>query len=371
MWVSSAHRCPANGFSQAYVPESAVWGITRLEDLVQQRRSTFHIRLACDPVAEDYPVADDYLVLMGAYVSEGCVRKRSKDGAASVLGVSQKSGGRLEPLMEDWRRSHPDVTRRFEYLHTEEWRNVPCLEITWTVADRALVSRMEQECGSGSHFKHLPSWTQQLSQRQVLLLLSSLVAGDGSGRKFSSLYHTCSKRLADDIQAMCVAAGIVTQVWGPYQSEEDSTPMYQVYLGQGDPFAFVVLRGEGSQNFTLEEVTETRIVCFTVPNEILVTRRCGKVAIQGNTKHGMHLVRLMRMCREILTEGVVHVRREDADELCAIREGAWDYDKLVGWAEDQDIELIEVANKSPLPKAPDRRSLDQLCQEIVRSMQEN
>jgi len=90
-----------------------------------------------------------------------------------------------------------------------------------------------------------------------------------------------------------------------------------------------------------------------------------------DTKHGMHLVRLMRMCREILTEGVVHVRREDAKELLAIRDGAWSYDKLIGWAEEQDESLVEVAKGSALPKQPDRVALDELCQEIVRSVQED
>jgi len=82
-------------------------------------------------------------------------------------------------------------------------------------------------------------------------------------------------------------------------------------------------------------------------------------------KHGMHLVRLLRMCREILTEGKVLVRRPDAEELLSIRDGAWSYEKLMLWAEAEDKALIEVARKSPLPKQPDRKWLDGLCQELV------
>lgn len=81
-----------------------------------------------------------------------------------------------------------------------------------------------------------------------------------------------------------------------------------------------------------------------------------------DTKHGMHLVRLMRMCREILVEGLVHVKRPDAAELLAIRGGAWSYDKLIDWAQAQDAELTELAKTSPLPHAPDRKKLDALCQ---------
>jgi hypothetical protein len=86
-----------------------------------------------------------------------------------------------------------------------------------------------------------------------------------------------------------------------------------------------------------------------------------------DTKHGMHLVRLMRMCREILTEGKVLVRRPDAKELLAIREGAWSYERLIEWAKQEDIDLVEVARKSPLPNHPNRNALDELCQELTRS----
>jgi hypothetical protein len=81
----------------------------------------------------------------------------------------------------------------------------------------------------------------------------------------------------------------------------------------------------------------------------------------------MHLVRLLRMCREILTEGRCITRRPDAAELLAIRDGAWDYDRLLKWAEEQDAELQTLVAKSSLPKAPDRNKLDDLCIEIVQS----
>jgi hypothetical protein len=40
-----------------------------------------------------------------------------------------------------------------------------------------------------------------------------------------------------------------------------------------------------------------------------------------DTKHGMHLVRLIRMCRELLETGKVNVKRHDREELLAIRAG--------------------------------------------------
>ncbi|MEW6297734.1 MAG: nucleotidyltransferase domain-containing protein [Thermodesulfobacteriota bacterium] len=82
-------------------------------------------------------------------------------------------------------------------------------------------------------------------------------------------------------------------------------------------------------------------------------------------KHAMHLVRLMRSCREILTTGQVVVKRPDRDELLAIRDGAWSYEQLIQWSEQEDQALEAVAQRSPLPERPDRQKLDSLCIAMV------
>ena len=87
-----------------------------------------------------------------------------------------------------------------------------------------------------------------------------------------------------------------------------------------------------------------------------------------DTKHAMHLVRLMRMCREILTTGKVIVRRPDAEELLAVRNGAWPYDQLIEWAERQDAEMEALQKASTLPKSADRRVLDRLHITIIEAL---
>lgn len=72
-----------------------------------------------------------------------------------------------------------------------------------------------------------------------------------------------------------------------------------------------------------------------------------------DTKHAMHLVRLLRMGVEALTTGEVVVRRPDAVELLEIRNGAWSYEQLVAYAEDMDRQVREVLYpKTDLPKKP-------------------
>ncbi|HZL96811.1 MAG TPA: nucleotidyltransferase domain-containing protein [Vicinamibacterales bacterium] len=82
-------------------------------------------------------------------------------------------------------------------------------------------------------------------------------------------------------------------------------------------------------------------------------------------KHGMHLVRLMRMCREIRETGKVNVKRHDREELLAIRSGAWTYEQLVDWAQAEDAALKGVYERSTLPHKPDVAKLDALCSRLV------
>ena len=78
-----------------------------------------------------------------------------------------------------------------------------------------------------------------------------------------------------------------------------------------------------------------------------------------DTKHGMHLIRLMRMCKEILLTGKVNVKRtDDVKELLDIRHGLREYDSLVEEAETLEKECDALYTTSPLPKEPNRKSLD-------------
>jgi len=72
-----------------------------------------------------------------------------------------------------------------------------------------------------------------------------------------------------------------------------------------------------------------------------------------DTKHAMHLVRLLRMGVEILRHHDVIVKRPDAAELLEIRNGAWSYDELLEYSTDMDIKIREVwYNNTSLPKKP-------------------
>lgn len=97
-------------------------------------------------------------------------------------------------------------------------------------------------------------------------------------------------------------------------------------------------------------------------------RHALEVAHGYDTKHGMHLVRLMRMGEELLTEGKLLVRRPDAEELLAIRNGAWSYEKMISWAEEKDEYIRgELYRKTDLPRTANIHKAAELLMEVQES----
>jgi predicted nucleotidyltransferase len=91
-----------------------------------------------------------------------------------------------------------------------------------------------------------------------------------------------------------------------------------------------------------------------------------------DTKHAMHLVRLLRMGKEALEEGVLKVKRPDAEELLAIRDGAWTYEECVAYAESMD-ELIrgKLYKETDLPKKPNLHNAAEVLMEAQRLVWES
>ena len=100
-------------------------------------------------------------------------------------------------------------------------------------------------------------------------------------------------------------------------------------------------------------------------------RRVSDIEKYGmDCKNLLHLVRLMRMCFEVLTEGTLHVQRFDSQELVEIRNGKWSYEK--GMREMNRLKgLIDQAMvTTSLPAKPDRKGINALIIDIVSSMME-
>jgi predicted nucleotidyltransferase len=84
-----------------------------------------------------------------------------------------------------------------------------------------------------------------------------------------------------------------------------------------------------------------------------------------DTKHAMHLLRLMRTGLEALESGELRVRRPDADELNAIRDGSMTFDELLHEAGALREKVEEAARRGALPLDIDQGFVEGLLEELV------
>jgi hypothetical protein len=88
-----------------------------------------------------------------------------------------------------------------------------------------------------------------------------------------------------------------------------------------------------------------------------------------DTKHAMHLVRLMRTGLELLETGELRVRRPDAEELASIRDGALSFDALIEETERLSARIEAAAVRTALPPDVDHEALETLFRSIVSESQ--
>jgi hypothetical protein len=84
-----------------------------------------------------------------------------------------------------------------------------------------------------------------------------------------------------------------------------------------------------------------------------------------DAKNAAHLIRLLRMGIEFLSEGTLHVERADATELLDIKLGDWPLEKVKAEAERLFQLAQEAYVRSSLPPEPDRQRAEQLCVEMI------
>jgi predicted nucleotidyltransferase len=85
-----------------------------------------------------------------------------------------------------------------------------------------------------------------------------------------------------------------------------------------------------------------------------------------DTKHAAHLLRLYRMGIEILREGVVRVRRPDADWLREVLQGRYTYEELMHLVGTLQEALRRAEAESKLPATPDEAAVEQLVVDLQR-----
>jgi predicted nucleotidyltransferase len=86
-----------------------------------------------------------------------------------------------------------------------------------------------------------------------------------------------------------------------------------------------------------------------------------------DTKNAAHLIRLLRMCIEFLTDGELEVTRPDAAELLAIKQGQWRLERVQEEADRLFAQAKRAHQRSTLPEAPQHERVNRLCVQIIQT----
>src|ERR1700733_953540 len=79
-----------------------------------------------------------------------------------------------------------------------------------------------------------------------------------------------------------------------------------------------------------------------------------------DVKAGMHTLRLLYECKELLSEGAITMPRPEREFLIRVRTGKYSMDKVTAMAQELFAECAEAAKASPLPEKVDRTAISRL-----------
>lgn len=370
--LSDAHRNLNNNFSVVYDKENTNWRLLSLNDMWKYWRGHFYIRIVPNRQLDEYNISDDYIRLIGLYLSDGTSQMRA-NGQFQCIRFTQTKNDEYRDMINNLMDRFS--IRRYDYVK----------ETVWLLHGK-IPKQIFEDCGcnrrDGSNHKHLPRWCFHLSARQVMLLWDAWMAGDGTKKMQNDTIYTTCKCLADDLQAAMIMAGVPCVVYGGYKRHTNlGDVVYYHIMKSNITNGFYCFRKNNflahndskkgdKRGYNIKEklVEGCRIVCFEVPNGTLITRNAGRPAIHGNSKNAQHMIRLLRQGVEALTTGEIVVVRPDAQELKDIKQGKWSYDQFTDVSQQLITELDQAFQSSVLPDKQDYNQIESLFVTLRRQL---
>ncbi len=310
-----------------------------------------------------------YMSLMGWFLSDGTFQFRNKKPHSLV--ISQSKGGRLCREMSRFQNKYGVVCKSSIYKYSRK-RGSPSFlknrkeEWQLSIRNKEIINQLYMDCGHSKE-KRIPRWVFLSTKRMMSYLFKGLIYGDGtivSAEQKKFIFHNSSKLLCDDVQELVFMCGWVSSLNGPYEtnSSKYSNAMYQLFINCSISKVHTIIKNKSVKKIPVEN---QRIVCFSVPNGILITRKNGKISIHGNCKACSHLIRLLKTGIDILEKGTIEVKRKDNSHLIAIKRGEVSLEKI----KEEANNLFKTINISfqhcKLREYPDTDKINKLLVDIV------
>jgi hypothetical protein len=244
---------------------------------------------------------DVYLKFLGHVISEGCVDN-------SINKKTNYSRSRVIITQLTQSKYYLDMRSNFEkvgtYLNNKVSTSIkmsgsgfskhtPKEQWCATITSKELVNYLVNEIGTNnkcdSKNKRIPRWVLNLDKKHLSVILNALLDGDGSRIKLNNnknrfRYSTASKQLADDVYELVYKLGYapILQSFNRKTCIEYTVRWSETNKGMNPQ----VSNYKNAKCAHFESVDYNGVVwCFEVPTGLFVTRRNGKITIQGNSKY--------------------------------------------------------------------------------------
>jgi len=248
-----------------------------------------------------------YMKILGYVVSEGCIYENFENGRydTKILLNQLTSSDCFDDMKSSFEEFAKSLNKKAtSYISTKGSgysKNTPKEKWESCIHGKDLTQYFKNEIGVNgstiSHDKHLPRWVLNLSPNLLKILLNSLLLVDGSestskyGTDSKSFkYSTISKQLANDVYELVYKCGYVPNLCVSTAKKSDGRMVTEyIVLWSSTDYGNEPLVYTGTKNgggASVKEIDYDGVVwCFEVPTGLFITRRNGKISINGNSKY--------------------------------------------------------------------------------------
>jgi len=229
---------------------------------IKHKQNRVHEKYVHQHFPKEIPM-DLWLEFMGYYVSEG-----GKE-TAPTIGITQKAGKNADKIEKC-------LTQLSKYIGFKLTKIPYKNYFKFKITNTQIYNFLTKNCGEHSEEKRIPLKITDLSKRQLKILFDALMLGDGSkdGKSFGST----SEELVNQIQIIGMLMG---------KSASKHLSYREKIRGNRQNFYGITFSNQTTPQIKQNSIKKInykgKVWCFSTETGFFVTRRNGKIAIQGNS----------------------------------------------------------------------------------------
>ncbi len=256
--------------TEAYIPRRIKWVKEDLDFFEIPSFQGLIKHFPCQKVKHD-----DWMRFLGWYCSEGSTDKRvnSKGGLEFIsVRITQQDLTEISEICENL---------GFKYSIYNSTTSQLC------ITNRGLAEYLGQ-FGKNCLEKYVPICVKKGSARQIDVFLETFIKGDGYCRGSYDILYTSSKRLADDLQELCLKAGYSSSLRIRRLKGKKIEFKTHTATSSCDGYVISRCRTDSEINIRIKNVKQIKydgmVYCAELPKyNLLFTRRNGYCMWSGNS----------------------------------------------------------------------------------------